>query len=146
MHLRLYKTPLLVMLYIIGALALLYLPSWQSLQTASAPTPAPVREFHVFIVEYKSKLDGVEKEVYRFDPGSIVVRQGEQVRLHLHGFHGKLHHINIPALKQHTQVTKGNVATLSFTADRLGTFEMICQNHASTKTEGPMIGYISVVK
>lgn len=105
-----------------------------------------IRDIHLFTVEYKATINGQEAEAYRWDPGTIVIQKGETVRLHLHGFHGKEHHFSIPAFKVKGTVKKGEVTAVEITPKRTGTFELICHNHLSHHTHGPMIGYISVVQ
>ena len=121
-----------------------YAPLWNSAQTNT--DISPTREIHLLTVEYQHKLHNREQEVYRFDPGSITVHQGEKIRLHVHGFHGKVHTFSIPGLNVNGSVKKGDVATVNFTATKLGTYEIICHNHATTQKNGPMIAYLTVIK
>ncbi|MBA4544072.1 MULTISPECIES: cupredoxin domain-containing protein [Thermoactinomyces] len=122
-------------------------PEAKSANTKADPSPvnAKTRDIHLFTVEYKTLLSGKEKEVYRFDPGTVIVMKGEKIRLHIHGLNGKVHHFSIPELKVAGSVEKGKIATLEFTADRTGTFELICHDHITETHEGPMIGYVTVV-
>jgi heme/copper-type cytochrome/quinol oxidase subunit 2 len=115
--------------------------------TASTkPIPAPqTRDIHVFTVEYKTTQAGKEVDVYRFDPGTIVVVKGEKIRLHIHGFNGKVHHFSLPQFGINGSVQKGKVATAEFEAKQTGTFELICHDHRSESQKGPMIAYVTVV-
>ncbi|SHF31603.1 Cupredoxin-like domain-containing protein [Seinonella peptonophila] len=101
----------------------------------------PVQEFHLFTVEFKSH----GTEVYRWDPGTIVVKKEQPVRLHLHGLNGAQHHFSIPDTQVRGVVQKGQVTTVEFTPTREGTYPLICHNHQNATTQGPMIGYIQVV-
>jgi nitrosocyanin len=92
-------------------------------------------------VEHKATIDNQAVELYRWDPGQIVVKKGETIRLHLHGFHGKEHHFSIPEFQITGMLKKGEVKTVEFRAKRVGTFEIICHSHQTP----PMIGYITVV-
>lgn len=112
----------------------------------AAQKNTPTRDIHLFAVEYQSQINGKKQEVYRFDPGTIVVQQGERIRLHLHGFHGKEHSFSLPAWNIHGKIQKGKVTTITFPANKLGTFELICHNHATKDTHGPMVSYITIVK
>jgi len=62
---------------------------------------------------------------YEFNPGSLHVKKGEQVKLvltaedHDHGF--RLDDFNI-----NQKVAKGTTAVVTFTADKAGTFEFHC--------------------
>jgi cytochrome c oxidase subunit 2 len=64
---------------------------------------------------------------YEFNPGSLRVRKGEQVRLilaavdHDHGF--KLDDFNV-----NQKVLKGTTVVVEFTADKAGTFQFRCSN------------------
>jgi plastocyanin len=112
---------------------------------ASQPT-STARDIHLFTVEYKAKINGKEAEVYRFDPGQVIIQKGETIALHIHGFHGKEHHFSIPKLNIQGIVQKGKTSVVTFQAKQVGTFELICHNHYTTQQQGPMIGYITVVE
>lgn len=113
--------------------------------SARMSEPGNIREIHLFTVEFKARMDGKEREVYRFDPGTVIIRKGERVRLHIHGFHGKEHHFVIRELNIRGKVEKGKTATVEFSADRPGTYRLICENHATLQTEGPMVAELVVV-
>ncbi|MFC4548511.1 cupredoxin domain-containing protein [Paenactinomyces guangxiensis] len=87
----------------------------------------------------------MEVEAYRWDPGTIVVQKGESIRLHLHGLHGKVHRFSSPGLNIKGMVKKGEITTVTFQPNRNGTFELICHDHLTPETHGPMIGYITVI-
>lgn len=69
----------------------------------------------------------VTAKKYEFDPGTIRVKQGEHVRLiltaldHDHGF-------KLDAFKIDQLLTKGQTATVEFTADKAGTFPFECSH------------------
>lgn len=104
------------------------------------------KTFHLVAVEHKSRINGKEMEVYRFDPGFLVVNRGDKVNLLIRGIHGKVHHISLPAFHAQTTVEKGKVSKLSFVADQPGTYELICHNHQTVDTDGPMIAYLTVLE
>src|ERR1700739_844603 len=64
---------------------------------------------------------------YEFNPGSLRVRKGEQVRLilaavdHDHGF-------KLDDFKVNQKVLKGTTVVVEFTADKAGTFQFRCSN------------------
>ena len=64
---------------------------------------------------------------YEFNPGSLRVRKGEQVKLilatadHDHGF--KLDEFNI-----NQKIPKGTTVVVEFTADKAGTFQFRCSS------------------
>lgn len=140
---RYQKTILSLLFCVFTIFPLLYTPSWKSAQAVTHPAK---RDIHLFTVEYQNKLNNQKHEVYRFDPGSITIHHGEQIRLHIHGFHGKMHTFSIPGFNIKSSVKKGDVTTIDFTADQLGTFEIICHEHATAKANGPMIAYLTIVK
>jgi nitrosocyanin len=108
-------------------------------------TISTARDIHLFTVEYKATINNQPVEVYRWDPGQIVVKKGETIRLHLHGFHGSEHHFSIPEFQISGTLKKGELKTVQFRAKRIGTFEIICHTHQTPHLHGPMIGYITVV-
>ncbi|SEN79276.1 cupredoxin domain-containing protein [Lihuaxuella thermophila] len=139
----------LIVIALAGVAALLPAIPWfkqePSLDKAATATVSPVRDIHLFTVEYNAKMNDKKAEAYRWDPGTIVLHKGESVRLHIHGFHGKEHPFSIPAFHLKGTVKKGQVTTVEFQPDRTGTFELICHNHLTSAAHGPMIGYITVV-
>ena len=121
-----------------------------SLQEAAA-VPAAVSEtkvktFDVVAVEFDGEdpNTGQEREVYRWDPGTIVVRQGDRVRLNIHGLNGDKHPFLIEGLDIQGEVVQGEVQTVEFVAKEKGVHKLVCLVHTDAKNEGPMIGYIVV--
>lgn len=103
------------------------------------------KEFTIITTEYKSKTeDGKIIEVYRWDPGTIVVEKGDQVTLHFYGVQGLFHPFEIKGLDVKGEVKKGRVTSVSFVADKEGTFEIVCTAHSDIEHKGPMIGYLIV--
>ncbi|SEO15512.1 cupredoxin domain-containing protein [Paenibacillus sp. OV219] len=95
--------------------------------------------------EFKTKTDdGKELEVYRFDPGTIVVNKGEHVELRITGVNGKSHPFVIHELGVKGEINKGQTTTVHFTAEQKGTYPILCLTHTSLANGGPMIGYIVV--
>ena len=96
------------------------------LSAASARTVAQVAE------DAGTSMRGVHEiqvtlRKYEFNPGSLRVRKGEQVKLvmtaadHDHGF--KLDDFNI-----NQKIPKGTTVVVEFTADKAGTFQFHCSN------------------
>lgn len=103
------------------------------------------KEFTIITTEYKSKTeDGKMIEAYRWDPGTIVVEKGDHVVLHFYGVQGLFHPFEIKGFNVKGDVKKGRVTTVSFTADKEGTYEIVCTAHMDMDHEGPMIGYLIV--
>jgi plastocyanin len=87
-----------------------------------------------------------EIERYTFDPGFLVVNQGDTVVLRIHGLKGSKHVVEVPAFKTaSTQILRGEEKALTFLADRPGVFEIVCTLHDKPEEEGPMRGYLYVV-
>lgn len=138
-------------LVLIGTLALLPVPWFggkavQEVEEVSS-TPAPTEQtFHLVTTEYKTKLNGEEIEVYRWDPGTLVVQEGDRVNLVLHGIQGKSHRFSLKEFGIEGMVKKGEQTRVRFTADRPGTYELICHDHPSSESHGPMVAYLTVLK
>ncbi|MEF3306400.1 cupredoxin domain-containing protein [Paenibacillus sp. GYB003] len=108
-------------------------------------TPAGERTVHMVTGEFKSTLEnGKEIEAYRWDPGTVVVRKGEKVRLSITGVNGASHPFIIEGLGIRGEVKKGEETIVSFKADKPGIYRIICLTHPDFAHGGPMIGYIVV--
>jgi len=130
-------------LFVAVILGSLYIKSYFSDEPVSAA--ASTSQYHIAIVEYEGKTpDGKEYEVYRFDPGTLYVQHGQQVTLTFHGVHGLHHPFVIEGYNIQGTVSKGESKSVSFTADREGTFRIICTAHDEHSNHVPMIGYLVV--
>jgi plastocyanin len=108
-------------------------------------SPKPSKEFTIITTEFSSKMDnGKVMEVYRWDPGMIVVDQGDHVTLNFIGVQGKFHAFDIKGLGLSGEVKKGEKTQVSFTADKKGTYQIVCKLHADLSQNGPMIGNLVV--
>ncbi len=107
--------------------------------------PDGPRVYHMITAEFKSKLpDGTEIESYRWDPGTIVVKKGETVKLRILGVNGEAHSFYIEGTTIKGEVRKGKETTVMFRSDKEGIFRIICVQHPDASHSGPMIGYIVV--
>ena len=70
-----------------------------------------------------------EVSTYQFSPASFVVYQGDAVTLELIGINGKEHPSVIEGYNVAFNVARGQVTRASFTADKAGVFNVICQIH-----------------
>jgi plastocyanin len=70
-----------------------------------------------------------EVSTYRWDPGTVVVNQGERVTLEIVGINGNQHSIAIPGYDVKGMVRRGEVARISFLADKPGLFKIVCASH-----------------
>lgn len=95
--------------------------------------------------EFKSKLDnGKEIEAYRWDPGTIIVPEGEDVTLSIYGVNGKEHPFIIEGTDIKGTVKKGKETIVNLKFNEEGTYRLICLTHPDIEKNGPMIAYIVV--
>jgi hypothetical protein len=71
-------------------------------------------------------------ETYVFDPSQIVVYEGDQVTLNIFGVNGRAHNITVNGYAEPFELHRGELKTVTFTADRAGTIDFICQIHQPT--------------
>lgn len=71
-------------------------------------------------------------ETYRWAPGTIVVNQGDVVTLEIVGINGKEHPFSIEGYNINDVVKRGQVTRVTFTADKAGTFRILCAVHMPT--------------
>lgn len=103
--------------------------------------------FHIVTGEYKTTTkDGQELEAYHFSPGHITVRKGDEVTFNIHGINGESHHFQMEEFGISGTVEKGKTTTVTFVADQVGTFELMCTNHATREHDGPMVAYVTVLE
>ncbi|WP_219835849.1 cupredoxin domain-containing protein [Paenibacillus sp. R14(2021)] len=131
---------LLLLIVVFAAVCL----RWNQSRAALA-APKEMKVFQLVTGEFKTKTDdGKELEVYRWDPGSIVVHKGDAVELRITGVNGKSHPFVIQELGVKGEVNKGQTTVVHFTADQRGTFAIECLVHTSISNGGPMVGYLTV--
>lgn len=70
-----------------------------------------------------------EVSTYRWDPGTIVVNQGDTVTLEMVGINGAEHPFTIEGYWLTGNVKRGKVTRLTFVADKAGIFKIICRTH-----------------
>lgn len=75
-----------------------------------------------------------QTSAYRFDPGYIVVNQGDDVELHIWGVNGAHHHTEVEGFARSFVVRRGQLTTVSFTADKAGIFRIVCHDHQPAMT------------
>jgi len=132
-----------------GLMILLAVLAWSArMWTQAEPamgTPDNPRVIHMVTVEHKARLpDGRVIEVYRWDPGTIFVREGETVELRILGLNGDRHPFRIEGLDVRGEVVKGRETVVTFKADKEGIYRIICPTHSDPAHGGPMIGYLVV--
>lgn len=83
----------------------------------------------------KAPVDGKwETSTYRWEPGTVVVYQGDEVELQIFGVNGASHPGRIEGYEKTFAVKRGELTTLSFTADKAGVFRIICDIHGPSMT------------
>ncbi|MFD0676642.1 MULTISPECIES: cupredoxin domain-containing protein [unclassified Paenibacillus] len=103
------------------------------------------RTINIVTGEFKTTgADGKPIEAYRWDPGTIHVKQGELINLSIFGVNGTNHPFIIDGLSIKGEVKKGKETVVSFKADKPGTYRIICLTHPDIAHNGPMVGYIVV--
>nr|WP_233531483.1 cupredoxin domain-containing protein [Paenibacillus alkalitolerans] len=119
---------------------------WERSQAVPADAmPVSERVIHMVTGEFKTiTKDGEELEAYRWDPGTVFVNKGENVKLVLLGVNGENHPFVIEGLNIQGSVTKGKETIVNFHASKEGIFRIICLAHPDASNNGPMIGYIVV--
>jgi len=73
-----------------------------------------------------------EVETYVFDPSQIVVYEGDQVTLNILGVNGDVHDVSVNGYVEQFELHRGELKTVTFTADRAGTIDFICSIHQPT--------------
>ena len=126
--------------------------------TASAPAAAK-RTIHMTALEYKGSTevakeafpvqavpagggyilkepkDGKwETSTYRWEPGTVVVYQGDDVELQIWGVNGADHPARIEGYDKAFSVKRGQLTTVSFKADKPGIFRILCDVHSPSMT------------
>lgn len=70
-----------------------------------------------------------EVEIYRWDPGTIIVNQGDEITLQILGINGKEHVSEIQGYGKQFTVKRGELTTVTFKADQAGVFKIKCNTH-----------------
>ncbi|MDP4084922.1 MAG: cupredoxin domain-containing protein [Bacillota bacterium] len=108
-------------------------------------TSQTMREIQMVTGEFKTTTkDGKEIESYRFDPGTIFMKKGENVRLLINGVNGEEHPFYIEGTTISGKVRKGAETAVPLQFNKKGTYRLICKTHPDKKHNGPMIAYIVV--
>ncbi|BCB04274.1 cupredoxin domain-containing protein [Bacillus sp. KH172YL63] len=107
--------------------------------------PAKKQVFEFVTGEYSSTSPTGEKiEVYRWDPGTIVVEKGIEVELRIHGVNGTEHPFYIEGTDVKGIIKKGKETVVTVIFPEEGTYRLICERHETIEQNGPMIAYIVV--
>lgn len=83
----------------------------------------------------KKPVDGKwETSTYRWEPGTIVVYQGDDVELKIWGVNGADHPARIEGYGNAFNVKRGQLTTVTFKADKPGVFRILCDVHNPSMT------------
>jgi hypothetical protein len=98
--------------------------------TSSEPFPTdPAPAGGGYIIKPPDATGRWETSTYRWEPGTIMVNQGDEIELWIWGVNGALHPSYIEEYVPEFSVTRGNLTVLNFTADKAGTFRIHCSAH-----------------
>lgn len=75
-----------------------------------------------------------EVSTYRWLPSDIVVTEGERITLEILGINGASHPSSIEGYDISFDVKRGELTTVSFVADKVGTFAIVCHAHEPSMT------------
>jgi plastocyanin len=70
-----------------------------------------------------------EVSAYVWAPSQIVVHQGDEVTLEFVGINGAAHPTTIAAFGQTFTIERGKAHRVTFTADKVGAFGIVCTTH-----------------
>jgi len=83
----------------------------------------------------KAPADGKwETSTYRWEPGTIVVYQGDEVDLQIWGVNGAEHPGKIEGYDKSFNVKRGLLTSVTFKADKAGVFRILCDVHNPSMT------------
>lgn len=82
-----------------------------------------------YVLKSPNDEDRWEVSTYRWEPGTIIVNQGDVVTLEIVGINGASHPLTIEGYNVSDVVTRGNITRVTFTADKAGIFEIVCGAH-----------------
>ena len=126
------KTTILLLFLV---LSLFYFLNNNTTKASQSP-----RIINIVAVEYKGKFSeghpkaGQQVNAYRWDPGTIVVQQGEKVELRFFGINGDKHDFSLEGYPVSGTVTRGEETVVSFVADKAGIFALNCLSHPPRMT------------
>ena len=103
-----------------------------------AVRPDPHTHVYLYTVRWVSREGGPAKaykkfgEAYGFDPGTIVVTQGETVTISIRNLEGgpdDLHTFTLPAYRIVRSIPPLQTVNVTFKAERAGVFRFYCDHH-----------------
>ena len=76
----------------------------------------------------------LEVSTYRWEPSQIVVNPGDEVTLEILGVNGAEHPSTLDGYDINFTVERGELTTVTFTADKAGVFQFRCGIHQPSMT------------
>ncbi len=88
-----------------------------------------------YVIKPPNKAGKWQVSTYVFSPSQVIVRKGDRVTLKILGLNGAKHTVTIERFhpKPFT-ITRGRITTVSFTADKAGSFRIVCAEHPPSMT------------
>ena len=82
-----------------------------------------------FVIKKIDDKGGWKVRQYMFAPSQIVVNQGDQVTLNFVDVQGPEHMITVDGIAPQFDIHRGEMKTITFTADKAGTIDFWCSMH-----------------
>jgi plastocyanin len=97
------------------------------------PFPAtPLPEGKGYELKKPDESGKWQVSVYVWDPRQIFVNEGDEVTLEFVGVNGASHPTTIAGYDKTFEVKRGQVNRVTFTADKVGVFPIVCATHHPT--------------
>jgi len=82
-----------------------------------------------FVIKKIDDMGGWKVRQFMFAPSQIVVNQGDQVTLNFVDVQGPEHMITVDGIAPPFDIHRGEMKTITFTADKVGTIDFWCSMH-----------------
>ena len=82
-----------------------------------------------FVIKKIDDKGGWKVRQFMFAPSQIVVNQGDQVTLNFVDVQGPEHMITVDGIAPEFDIHRGEMKTITFTADKVGTIDFWCSMH-----------------
>jgi plastocyanin len=82
-----------------------------------------------FVIKKIDDKGGWKVRQFMFEPSQIVVHQGDQVTLNFVDVQGSEHMITVDGIAPALDIHRGEMKTITFTADKVGTISYWCSMH-----------------
>jgi nitrous oxide reductase len=97
------------------------------------PVPnTPLPEGNGYVLKQPDQSGRWEVSVYVFDPRQVLINEGDEVTLEFVGINGASHPVTIAGYNQSFELKRGHSTRVTFTANKVGTFPIMCATHHPT--------------